>query len=86
MASNAFVLTETAVGRTSEVLKTMKHSGLARTVDAVTGPYDIIATVEGTDQSSIDSAISKIRAMPGVARAVACHSTTSIPVSAAAGR
>ena len=53
MATKAYVLIETAVGKTREVVAYLKQLPGVRSADVVTGPYDIIAIVEGTDLGSI---------------------------------
>ena len=47
MVAKAFVLIETAVGKTREVCSGLQRLDAVKSVDAVTGPYDIIITIEG---------------------------------------
>ena len=47
MAAKAFILIETAVGRNKEVVALLSKLKGVRSVDMVTGPYDIIGVVEG---------------------------------------
>ena len=49
MAAKAFVLIETAVGKTKDVITVLQKTEGIKSVDAVTGPYDIIAVVEEGD-------------------------------------
>ena len=42
MTAKAFVLVETAVGKTKEVTTTLKQLEGIKSVDTVTGPYDVI--------------------------------------------
>ena len=73
MAAKAFVLIETAVGKTKDVISILNKSEGIKTVDAVTGPYDIIAVVEGEDLNAIGSMVTnKIHPIPGVNRTVTC--------------
>ena len=73
MAAKAFVLVETAVGKTKDVISILNKSEGIKTVDAVTGPYDIIAVVEGEDLNAIGSMVTnKIHPIPGVNRTVTC--------------
>ena len=53
MAAKAFILIETAVGRNKEVVALLSKLGGVRSVDMVTGPYDIIAVVEGKTESNL---------------------------------
>ena len=46
MAAKAFILIETVVGKTKEVCSALRKLEAAKSVDMVTGPYDIIITVE----------------------------------------
>ena len=46
MAVKAFVLIETAVGKNKEVVTALKQLEGVKSVDTVTGPYDVIAILE----------------------------------------
>ena len=73
MAAKAFVLIETVVGRNKEVVTTLKKLAGVTTVDIVTGPYDVIAIVEGETLNNIgDIVTSKIHPVAGIARTVTC--------------
>ena len=73
MAAKAFVLIETAVGKTKHVINILNKSDGIKSVDAVTGPYDIIAVVDGEDLNAIGSMVTnKIHPIPGVNRTVTC--------------
>lgn len=73
MAAKAYVLIETAVGRTKEVTSVIERIEGVRAVDPVTGPYDIIAIIEGENLSNIgDMVTGKIHPIPGIARTVTC--------------
>jgi len=50
VAAKAFVLIETAVGRNKEVVAALKQVEGVKSVDTVTGPYDVIATGRGNPQ------------------------------------
>jgi len=73
VAAKAFVLIETAVGRSKEVvLELGKLKGVV-SVNAVTGPYDIIAIVQGDTLNDIgDLVTEKIHPIPGISRTVTC--------------
>ena len=75
MAAKAFVLIETAVGKTKEVCTALQKLKVIKSVDAVTGPYDIIITIEGDDLNIIGNLVtSKIHVVPGIIRTVTCLS------------
>ncbi len=73
MATRSFVLIETSVGRTKEVVAALKSVREVISVDAVTGPYDIIAVVEAQDLNSVgDVVTSRVHVVPGIVRTVTC--------------
>lgn len=73
MATRAFVLIETSVGRTKEVVDALHRVSAVVSVDAVTGPYDIIAIIESSDLNSVgDVVTSRVHTVPGIVRTVTC--------------
>ncbi len=73
MSAKAFVLIETAVGKTQEVVSILNKMGGLKSVDTVTGPYDVIAVVEAEDLNKIGDLITgKIHAIEGISRTVTC--------------
>jgi DNA-binding Lrp family transcriptional regulator len=73
VATRAFVLVETSVGRTKEVAAALKGVKGVSAVDAVTGPYDIIVIIEAADLNAIgDVVTSRIHTIPGIVRTVTC--------------
>ncbi len=73
MAAKAFVLIETVVGRTKDVVTAIKQLEKVKSVDTVTGPYDIIAIVEAKDLNEIgDLVTGKIHPIAGISRTVTC--------------
>ena len=73
MAAKAFILIETVVGRTKEVVTSIKQLEGVKSVDTVTGPYDIIAIVEAKDLNEIgDLVTGKIHPIAGISRTVTC--------------
>ena len=79
METRAFVLIETAVGKTKEVVSTLRAVGAVASVDAVTGPYDIVAVIEAEDLNAVgDVVTSRIHTAPGIVRTVTCLAV-SIP-------
>lgn len=73
MGAKAFILIETAVGKTRGVYADLGKMKGMKSVDTVTGPYDIIATVEAETLNDIgDVVTSKIHAVSGISRTVTC--------------
>ena len=73
MAAKAFVLIETAVGKTKDVSSTLKQLKGVRSVDTVTGPYDIIVVIEEDNLTAIGELVTnKIHPIPGISRTVTC--------------
>lgn len=75
MAAKAFVLIETAVGKTKDVIGVLQKIDGIKSVDAVTGPYDIIAIVEAEDLNAVGNLVTvKVHPIDGVNRTVTCLS------------
>ena len=73
MAAKAFVLIETMVGRSKEVVAALKQLDGAKSVDTVTGPYDVITIIEGETLNAIgDLVTAKIHPIAGISRTVTC--------------
>ncbi|HEY55542.1 MAG TPA: Lrp/AsnC family transcriptional regulator [Dehalococcoidia bacterium] len=73
MAAKAYVLIETAVGRNKEVAAAMERLKGIKSVDIVTGPYDIIAILEEETLNDIgDLVTGKIHPITGISRTVTC--------------
>lgn len=73
MAAKAFILIETVVGRNKEVVTALKQIPGIKSVDVVTGPYDVIAVVEGETLNEIGEVVTgKIHPVPGISRTVTC--------------
>jgi len=73
MSAKAFILIETAVGKTKEVVSILNKLEDLKSVDTVTGPYDIIAIIEAEDLNKIGDLITgKIHAIEGISRTVTC--------------
>ena len=75
MVAKAFILIEIASGRPKEVISALKQLEGVKSVDPVTGPYDVIAVIERESLTDIgDLVISKIHPIPGISRTVTCLS------------
>ena len=78
MATTAYLLIETAVGKTRDVATTLTGLPGIASVDVVTGPYDIIAVVSGEDMTVVgDLVTGHIHTVTGVVRTVTCVAVTS---------
>lgn len=73
MAAKAFILIETSVGKTKEVVNTLQSLKGVKSVDTVTGPYDIIAILEAESLNDIGEIVTgKIHPINGISRTVTC--------------
>ena len=73
MKTRAFILIETAVGRTREVADSLKGVENITSLDLVTGPHDIITIVEAPDIISIGDLVTReIHTIRGVLKTVTC--------------
>jgi DNA-binding Lrp family transcriptional regulator len=73
MSDKAFLLIETATGHAKEVIDNMKQVGKVKSVDLVSGPYDIIAVIEAKSKNDIGGIVAKqIYPIPGILRIVTC--------------
>jgi DNA-binding Lrp family transcriptional regulator len=69
----AFILIETVVGRTKEVVAGLNDLQGIKSVDTVTGPYDVIAVLEADTLNEIgDIVTQKIHPIDGISRTVTC--------------
>jgi len=73
MAAKAFVLIEVTMGKTKEVVTIVEKIKGVKSVDAVTGPYDVIAMIEMPDVNDLGDLVTKhIHSVSGIARTVTC--------------
>ena len=75
MMVKAFVLIEATMGKTKEVVTTLENVEGVKSVEAVTGPYDVIAVVEMPDVNAVGDLVTKhIHSIIGIVRTVTCLS------------
>lgn len=75
MGTKAYILIETAVGKSRDVSSELCSLNGVETVDPVTGPYDIIAVVADSDLNAVgDLVTSQIHTIAGIVRTVTCLS------------
>ena len=74
MAAKAFVLVEVMPGKVNEAVRAFRElGGRIKSVDRVTGPYDIIVIVEGQDLHDIGNFVTgQIHPMMIISRTVTC--------------
>ena len=73
MTAKAYVLIETQVGKTKQVVEAIRKLQRVVSVDAVTGPYDAIAIIQGETLNDIGELIvSKVHPVAGISRTVTC--------------
>ncbi|MDA0987540.1 MAG: Lrp/AsnC ligand binding domain-containing protein [Chloroflexi bacterium] len=69
MATKAYVLIETAVGKTKDVLRVLQQMEGVKEADAVTGEYDIVAVIEAENLNSIGELVTGgIHTISGIQR------------------
>jgi len=77
--TKAYVLIETAVGKSRQVTEQLSAVEGVITVDSVTGPYDIITVVNAPDLNKIGHIVSqKIHTINGIVRTVTCLVVSSL--------
>jgi DNA-binding Lrp family transcriptional regulator len=69
----AYILIQTEVGRARDVAVAIEDiSGVVR-VDAVTGPYEVIALTEAHNLDELGKMIvSRVQLVPGITRTITC--------------
>ena len=73
MGTKAYVPIEVAVGKTKDVITALQQVDGVMSVEAVTGPYDVIAVMEGKDINSVGDLVTKgVHSIDGVSRTVTC--------------
>ena len=78
METKAFILIETAVGKSRDVARQLSDLQPIRSVDSVTGPYDIIAIASASDLNEVGNLVStQIHNIDGIVRTVTCLSVSN---------
>ena len=73
MAVKALVLVEVAVGKMEGVAEAIRKIEGVKSVDAVTGPYDLAVVVEAADVGAIGTLVTKsIHAVPNLSKTTTC--------------
>ena len=75
MVVDAFVLVTVAGERVPDVVNQLQKMTGVQRVQAVTGPYDVIAIVQAPDLRALGELIARqVRAVPGVENTITCIS------------
>jgi len=71
--ARAYILIECMVGRTREVVNGLHNLAGMKSVETVTGPYDVIAIVEMNTLNEIGDLVTQyIHPITGITRTVTC--------------
>lgn len=69
----AYVLVQAEVGQSGPIAQALRQMPGVQSADEVTGPYEVVATVEAEDVNSLGSLITRqIQHIAGIARTVTC--------------
>lgn len=73
MQARAYVLIEAEAGQVGPVIATLQSLAGVAQIDAVTGPYDVIAVIETNDARDIGRLVmNQIHQVAGIKRTVTC--------------
>ena len=73
MAKQAFILIEATVGDNKGLVEALQQLEGVKSVEKVTGPYDVIVLIEGETLNDIGELITaKIPPIAGISRTVTC--------------
>jgi hypothetical protein len=73
MGSRAYILIETAMGRSLEVRTALEKCRWVEHVERVAGPYDVVAVARADGDSRVSDAINRdLNGLEGVVRMVVC--------------
>ena len=73
MVARAYILIETQVGKSRDVLAALQALSNVPSVDIITGEFDMIALVDAPDMMAMaDLVTGQIQSIPGVTRTITC--------------
>ncbi len=73
MSAKAYVLISTTAEKTASVVQALRKLPGVMTADLVTGPYDVVAVVQGGDANAVGKLIlNEIRGLPGISSTLTC--------------
>ena len=74
MRATSYILINVSMGSARSVYEKLQLLGNVQQVDAITGPYDIIATMQGNDYNEIAwIVLDKIQTIDGVTSTLTCN-------------
>jgi DNA-binding Lrp family transcriptional regulator len=69
----AYILIEMVAGHSRKLAASLRGSDSVTDVDRVTGPYDVIAVLEGADINAVSDVVTNdIHSLEGVVRTTTC--------------
>lgn len=75
MAKRTFLLIETAVSKVQETVSALKQIDGVKLAERVTGPYDVIAVLEGEDLIAVGELEARIvKLIPYISKSISCIS------------
>ena len=73
MAVHAYTLVQTEVGQAADVAAAIAEISGVENAENVTGPYDVIARVEGPSVDELGTlVVTQIQRVPGITRTLTC--------------
>ena len=73
MTTRAYILIETQVGKSRDVVTALRSLSDVPSADIITGDFDIIALVEASDMVAMaDLVTGRVQSIPGVIRTITC--------------
>ena len=73
MVVQAYILVQTVVGRSSEVMAEIRRIAGVTLAEDVTGPYDVVVRAEAPSMDELGALVLKrVQSVPGITRTVTC--------------
>lgn len=73
MPSKAYILIDATIGKSRDVARALKSVKPVLEAYLITGPYDVIAVVQGKDSEDVSNIVSnQVHRIPGIVRTVTC--------------
>ena len=77
MSVQAYILTQTEVGKASSVAKAVSAIAGVTIAEGVTGPYDVIMRAEAASMEDLGrTVLAKVQGVAGITRTLTCPVTT----------
>ena len=73
MVVQAYILVQTVVGRSTEVMTEIRRIPGVTLAEDVTGPYDVVVRAEAPTMDELGALVLKrVQSVPGITRTVTC--------------